>query len=96
MYARFAKHRSDADALIEGGHVRVNRNRVSKNGQALKPGDVLTLTLYSGVKIIRVLAEAQRRGPASTAQGLYEDLTSTHGAHAPNRTDPEIPGAIAK
>jgi ribosome-associated heat shock protein Hsp15 len=72
--------------------VRLNRNRVSKNGQNLKAGDVLTLTLYSGVKVIKVLGEAERRGPASAAQALYEDLTGMHMPHA----TPEIPGAIAK
>jgi ribosome-associated heat shock protein Hsp15 len=86
------RHRSDADGLIEAGNVRLNRNRVSKAGQNVKTGDVLTLTLYSGVKIIRVLGEAERRGPASAAQALYEDLTPTHAHHA----TPEIPGAIAK
>jgi len=74
VYARIVKHRSDADALIEGGHVRLNRVRVSKTGHALKPGDVLTLTLYSGVRVIKILGAAPRRGPASEAQLLYEDV----------------------
>lgn len=70
------KHRSDADALIEGGHVRLNRNRVSKTGQTVKEGDVLTLTLYSGVRVIKVLGAAEKRGPASAAQQLYEEIAS--------------------
>jgi len=75
VYARFVKHRSDADALIEGGQVRLNRNRVSKTSQAVKEGDILTITLYSGVRVVKVLGEAERRGPATAAQKLYADLT---------------------
>ena len=74
VYARFVKHRSDADALIEGGHVRLNRVRVSKTGHPVKEGDILTLTLHSGVRIIKVTGEAERRGPATEARKLYEDV----------------------
>ena len=81
VYARFVKHRSDADALIDGGHVRLNRVRVSKTGHAVKDGDILTLTLYSGVRVIRVLGAAQRRGPASAAQKLYEDVAEKPSPH---------------
>ena len=68
------KHRSDADALIEGGHVRLNRVRITKTGHAIKQGDILTLTLYSGVRVIKVLGAAERRGSASIAQQLYEEI----------------------
>lgn len=74
VYARFVKHRSDADALIAGGHVRLNSNRIAKTGHAIKRGDILTLTLYSGVRVIRVLGLAEKRGPATAAQLLYENL----------------------
>ena len=68
------KHRSDANALIAGGHVRLNRVRVSKIDHAVKEGDILTLTLYSGVRVVRVLGVAERRGATSVAQRLYEEL----------------------
>jgi ribosome-associated heat shock protein Hsp15 len=64
--------------------VRLNRNRVSKTGQAVKAGDVLTLTLYSGVRVIRVLQVAERRGPATEARLLYEDI--------PEKTGPQNAG----
>ena len=66
--------------MIEGGHVRLNRIRVSKPGHVVKPGDILTLTLYSGVRVIGILGEAERRGAATAAQALYEDLTAQHTA----------------
>jgi ribosome-associated heat shock protein Hsp15 len=74
VYARFVKHRSTAAGLVEAGHVRVNKERASKPHQNVKASDVLTLTLGSKVRVIRVLGEAERRGPASTASLLYEEL----------------------
>ena len=68
------KHRSDADALIEGGNVRLNRVRMTKTGHTIKAGDILTLTLNSGVRVIKVLGAAEKRGPASAAQRLYEEI----------------------
>ena len=38
------------------------------------PGDVLTLSAGGTVRVIRVVALAQRRGPASEARLLYEDI----------------------
>ena len=49
-------------------------NVFQKPVMLLKPGDVLTLTLYSGVRVIRILGTAHRRGPASEAVLLYEDV----------------------
>jgi ribosome-associated heat shock protein Hsp15 len=66
------RHRSDAQKLIEAGHARLNRQRVEKLSQPVKPGDVLTLTLYSGVKVLKVAAEPIRRGSAPQARDLYE------------------------
>ena len=75
VYARFAKHRSKACELIEGGMVRVNRERVSKLSHSIKPDDVLTLVLGGRARVVRVLGEAERRGSASLANQFYEDIT---------------------
>lgn len=69
------KHRSLATALIEGGHVRLNRIKVTKIGHALKEGDVLTLVLHGSIRVIKVIGAAEKRGPASAAMALYEELT---------------------
>lgn len=37
VYARFVKHRSDAQALVEQGGVRVNKAKVSRGSHAVKP-----------------------------------------------------------
>ena len=74
VYARFAKTRSVATELIEGGRVRVNGSRVTNPTRQVGGGDVLTLNLPHGVKVVRVLGAAERRGSFSVAQMLYEDL----------------------
>jgi ribosome-associated heat shock protein Hsp15 len=82
VYARFVKHRSMAAHLIEEGKVRVNRERVQKCSQAVKPEDVLTIAIGDSVKVVKVLGEAERRGPASDARQLYQDLTCVEKADA--------------
>jgi ribosome-associated heat shock protein Hsp15 len=52
---------------------------VDKPGHAIKPGDVLTLSCRlegrgAQITAVRVLALAERRGPASDARNLYEIL----------------------
>ena len=40
----------------------------------VRPGDVLTFPQARHIRVIKVLALNTRRGPASEAQALYEDL----------------------
>jgi ribosome-associated heat shock protein Hsp15 len=75
VYARFVKHRSMAASLIAQGQVRVNRERVVKCSQTVKPADVLTIALGGHVKVVKVLGEAERRGPPIEAAALYQELT---------------------
>ncbi|MEM9971924.1 MAG: RNA-binding S4 domain-containing protein [Pseudomonadota bacterium] len=74
-HARFFKTRGLATKLVSGGHVRVDGARVSKPAHALRAGVTLTFPQARRIRIIRVEALAQRRGPASEAQTLYTDLT---------------------
>jgi len=68
------KHRSTATELVETGCVRLNRVKITKPAHALKAGDVLTIALHGDVRVVKVLSEAERRGPATEARELYEDL----------------------
>jgi ribosome-associated heat shock protein Hsp15 len=74
-HARFVRTRTLSAALVSGGKVRVNGQRTVKPGHAVRPGDVLTVTLPGGVRVVRVLSCATRRGPAPEAQALYADLS---------------------
>ena len=74
VYARFAKTRSVATELIEDGRVRVNGARVTNPTRQVGGGDVLTLALPHGARVVRILGAAERRGSFTVAQMLYEDL----------------------
>ena len=73
-HARVVKARSSAAALIEAGHVRINGGREKAPGHAVKLGDVLTIGLDRSVRILKVAAFSERRGDATSARVLYEDL----------------------
>lgn len=73
--ARFFKTRTVAAGVVKGGQLRVNGTRVVKAAQLVGPGDVLTFPQARSVRVVRIIAPGQRRGPAPEAQALYDDLT---------------------
>src|SRR5258707_7812119 len=73
-HARVVKARTSAAALVEQGHVRLNGVREQSPGHAVKAGDVLTIGLDRGVRVLRVLGFSERRGDAAAARVLYDDL----------------------
>ena len=75
FHARFYRTRPLAQAAASAGKVRLNGSRIDKPGHAVKPGDILTLGRGAQIMAVRVLALAERRGPASEARNLYEILT---------------------
>ena len=83
--ARLAKTRTGAARLIEARKVRVNGDRTLKPSRLVQAGDVVTLAFLGKLSVVRVLGGVERRGPASLARTLYEDLT-------PQAAPPE-PGA---
>ncbi len=70
--ARFYRTRSLAQAAAAAGKVRLNGMRQDKPGHTVKPGDVVTLGKGTDILAVRVVALAERRGPAKEAQKLYE------------------------
>ena len=75
-HARVVKARTSAAELVERGHVRINGVRETAPGHAVKPGDVLTIALDRSVRVLKVIGFSERRGDASAARTLYEDLQS--------------------
>ncbi len=55
--------------------MRVDGDKVSKASTQISPGHVLTFPQGRQIRVVRILALANRRGPAAEAQSLYEDLT---------------------
>jgi ribosome-associated heat shock protein Hsp15 len=82
-HARFARTRGAAQELARSGHVRVNRDKVREASRLVRAGDVLTLSLRRGVRVIRILGIAERRDNFDRARLLYEDAApSPAGAPA--------------
>jgi ribosome-associated heat shock protein Hsp15 len=70
--ARFFKTRGLARQAVEGGHVRLNGDRV-KPARALTAGDRLEIRIGAYEWCIMVQALSVRRGPASAARLLYQE-----------------------
>lgn len=73
--ARFFKTRSLAATQARSGRIRVNGSHVKKASAAVAPGDVLTFPKTDRIFVVRIKDLAERRGPASEARTLYEDLS---------------------
>ena len=78
-HARFFKSRTGASAFCASGRLRVNGHVVSRAHQTVAPGDVLTFPHRALIRVVRVVALGARRGPATEARGLYEDLSPPGG-----------------
>ena len=74
-HARVVRTRSAAAALVGGGLVRLNSERVGQPSRPVRPGDVVTVALDRNVRILKVTGYVERRGSADIARGLFEDLT---------------------
>ena len=73
--ARVFKTRGLASAACDGGKVDVN-DQAAKPAKSLRFGDVVRVSLPQGRRrILRVAALDDRRGSATIAKALYEDLT---------------------
>jgi ribosome-associated heat shock protein Hsp15 len=74
-HARMVRTRSNAAALVEAGHVRLNGKRVDGASQQVRMGDVVTVALDRSVRVIEVAGFCERRGGAPEARALYRELT---------------------
>ena len=83
--ARFFKTRGAATEAVLGGHVQVNGARV-KPARDVVVGDRLEITKAQERWTVEVAGLADRRGPASVAQSLYEE-TPESAAERQKRRD---------
>jgi ribosome-associated heat shock protein Hsp15 len=63
--------RSAAASLVEAGYVRVNGAKIGATSYLLRAGDVVTVALDRGVRLLRVEAFSERRGGPQQAKALY-------------------------
>jgi ribosome-associated heat shock protein Hsp15 len=74
FFIRLVKSRTLAQATIQAGNIRIDGKRVAKTSEEVRVGSVVALPLHGQVRVLRVLALPQRRGPASEARTCYEEL----------------------
>lgn len=73
-HARFFKSRSLATRFIEKSRCRIDGRIVDKPHASVTPGMVLTFALGSRVRVVRIVALGERRGPAPEARALYDEI----------------------
>ena len=73
-HARFFKSRTLAARYVEKSRCRIDGRIVGKPHAAVTPGMVLTFALGPRVRVVRILALGERRGPATEAQALYDEI----------------------
>jgi ribosome-associated heat shock protein Hsp15 len=78
FFIRLVKSRTIAQHLIDEGHVRVDGKRIGKSSEEVRVGSIVALPLRGDVRILRVLALPERRGPAAEARACYEELTGAN------------------
>jgi ribosome-associated heat shock protein Hsp15 len=84
--ARFFKTRALATDAVLGGHVHLNGTRV-KPAKDVRPGDVLEVRIGTTQWVVEVQEVAEKRGPASVAQALYEETAESREARERQRLE---------
>jgi ribosome-associated heat shock protein Hsp15 len=93
--ARFFKTRGAATEAVLGGHVHVGGARV-KPSKEVRAGDELEIRVGTVRFTVVVRGVAERRGPASLAQTLYEETPESRAGreqHGLERRLARPPGA---
>jgi ribosome-associated heat shock protein Hsp15 len=74
FFIRLIKSRTQAQGVIDEGHVRIDGKRVERPSEEVRVGSVIALPLHDQVRILKVLELPKRRGPATEASLCYEEL----------------------
>lgn len=74
-WSRICASRSYAQALAEGGRLRLNGRRIERAHAAVRAGDVLAFVTHQGqVRVVRVELLPTRRGPPAEGRECYQEL----------------------
>ncbi len=73
-FARITKTRALAQRLAEAGHIRIDGRRIDRAHATVKPGETITLMINDRVRILRIEAIPERRGPSAEARATYTDI----------------------
>ncbi len=80
-FLRFARSRSIAKAIAEAGHLRLNGRRIWQAHTQVRVGDILSIPLPSGVRVVKIVGLPCRRGPASEVRDLIALLDRPQASH---------------
>lgn len=73
-FARIVKTRALAQQLAEGGRIRIGGRIIDRAHAAIRVGDVLSFAQRDTVRVLRIEALPERRGPPAQARALYTEL----------------------
>lgn len=74
-FARLARTRAVAQQMAEAGHIRLAGRRLDRAHQAVRIGDVLSIPLPRGVRVIRIESLPARRISAKQVPAVYTELS---------------------
>ena len=88
-YIRIFKSRSIATKFVLNNRLRISGKVTQKPHKMISIGDVLTMTINDNIKVLKVLAIPNRRGPYLESLNFYEDITpikniSKNESHKPD------------
>ncbi|ARS28829.1 RNA-binding S4 domain-containing protein [Sphingomonas sp. KC8] len=81
-FVRLTKTRSLAQAIITTGRMRASGRIIERAHGLVRVGEVLTFPLNGRVRVIRIEAIPERRGPAPQARICYTDLSPAPEPHS--------------
>jgi ribosome-associated heat shock protein Hsp15 len=81
-FARIVKSRALAQALAEGGRLRISGRTVERAHAPVRIGDVLSFAVHGKVRVLRIEALPSRRGPPAEARALYTEVAEGGGGEA--------------
>jgi ribosome-associated heat shock protein Hsp15 len=94
-HARVVRTRSQAAALAAAGRVRINGQRIDAPSRPVRAGDVVTVALDRVVRVLKVVAFAERRGSPDDARALCATIEPSPARPAERPPPPALrePGA---
>lgn len=73
-FARFARTRSLAQRMAEKGHIRCDGRRIDRAHSLVRIGDILSVPMPDGVRVLRIESLPERRVSAKLVGEIYQPV----------------------
>ncbi len=70
-FSRLTRTRSLAQKIAEKGHIRCAGRRIDRAHAVVRVGDVLSMPMPDGVRVLRIESLPERRVPAKLVDEIY-------------------------